>query len=86
MKGHQLIDPKRLAELEQQAEDGVRLRAALKSLDPKRYEMMEITRVATLDSLGTRARGWLECYDQLGEALAAQPENVAAIDDEAVPF
>lgn len=73
-KDQQLIDAKELAELRERAQDGVDLRAALRSLNAKRYQMMEIIREGEKHPFGvpSHARGWLEFESDLGEALLTE--------------
>lgn len=66
-KDQRLIHPDRLAELEERAQDGVDLRAALRSLNSKRYRMME--RIRLNPDSSAQARGWLEFESDLGDAL-----------------
>jgi hypothetical protein len=65
-----LIHPDRLAELEQLAQDGRDMRAAVQSLQPKKLRMMQIVREGG-EAVGdiVAAQGWLEFDSDLGEAL-----------------
>ena len=71
-KDQKLIASTRLAELEELAQDGKDMRAALQTLSSKRLQMMEAIRTAPFLGHGiaeTTARGWLEFESDLGDAL-----------------
>lgn len=71
-----LIDPKRLAELEELAQDGKDMRAALKSLESKRLRQMQIIREGgARPYTEAQARGWLEFESDLGDALLKVQAN-----------
>ena len=70
-KDQQLVHPARLAELEELAQDGRDMRAAVNSLGTKHLRMMEAVRTEHLRAGVTEniARGWLEYESDLGDAL-----------------
>lgn len=69
-RDQQLIHPAALAELKELAQDGKDMRAALNTLKSKRLQMMEQSRSFPVGGdIGNRARGWLECESDLGDAL-----------------
>lgn len=65
-RDQRLIHPTRLAELEELAQDGKDMRAALASLSSKRLQMMELIRT---NPPAMRASGWIEFESDLGDAL-----------------
>ena len=70
--GQRLVPIRQLAELEQLAEDGRRVRRAIRALEGRRYLAMECIREGIPDAAAVeRARGWLECWDDLGNQLVA---------------
>jgi hypothetical protein len=68
-RDQRLIDPQRLAALEELAQDGRDVRGALVSLGPKRLRMMEVVREERPGA--EYARGWIGFESDLGDALLA---------------
>jgi hypothetical protein len=69
-RDQRLIHPARLAELEELAQDGQDMRAALNTLSSKRLQMMEAVRTEAVRGVTENiARGWLEFESDLGDAL-----------------
>lgn len=97
-RDHQLIDPARLRELEQQAQEGKDFRAALNSLGSKRLDRMQAIRegeqnrgVKGVSEVIAFSRGWLEFESDLGDALVKiqrqrEGQPVAEPVGEGLPF
>jgi hypothetical protein len=76
-RDQRLIDPARLSELEELAQDGWEFRRALGSLGPKRLRMMEAVREERADA--EYARGWIGFESDLGDALLAITSERGAV-------
>ncbi len=90
-KDQRLINPDRLEELETLAQEGRDMRAALLSLAPRHYEMMEIARSTTSGSYEWGfAKGWLEFESDLGDALLdirkRREGDAQPAEDDELPF
>lgn len=90
-KDQRLIDPQRLAELEERAQDGIDMREALNSLKAKHYYAMEMVREAQHPSAVNMEqnyyRGWLQFETDLGDALLGiRKRREGDLPDEDTPF